>query len=147
MSAEVREQTYAEICAEVERFYARHVQLMDEGHAEETAATFTEDGTMVSPPKISTPIAGRTALAAGLRANADQLRADGIRYRRCYSTIVVDVRADGSVFARSYVQVVKTERGKGTILHAMCVCEDVLVRTDGEWLVAERVVTRDDESV
>ncbi|WP_227999155.1 nuclear transport factor 2 family protein [Nocardia australiensis] len=147
MSAVVREQTYEEICAEVGRFYARHVQLMDEGRAEETAATFTEEGTMVSTPKISTPIVGRAALAAGLRANADQLTADGIRYRRCYSTILVEVREDGSVFARSYVQVVKTERGKGSYLHAMCVCEDVLVRADGELKVAERVVTRDDESI
>jgi SnoaL-like domain len=147
VSAVVREKTYEEICAEVGRFYARHVQLMDEGRAEEAAATFTEEGTMVSPPKISTPIVGRAALAAGLRANADQLAADGIRYRRCYSTILVEVRDDGSVFARSYVQVVKTERGKGSHLHAMCVCEDVLVRTDGELKVAERVVTRDDEAL
>ncbi|GAA5051691.1 nuclear transport factor 2 family protein [Nocardia callitridis] len=147
MNAAVGEKTYEQVCAEVVRFYARHVQLMDEGRAEETAATFTEDGTMVSPPKISTPIVGRTTLAAGLRANADQLSADGIRYRRCYSTILVEVRADGSIFAKSYVQVVRTERGKGSYLHAMCVCEDVLVRVDGELLVAERVVTRDDEIV
>ncbi|PXX59765.1 SnoaL-like protein [Nocardia tenerifensis] len=147
MSAAVREKTYEDICAEVGRFYARHVQLMDEGRAEEAADTFTEEASMVSPPKISTPIVGRAALAAGLRANADQLAADGIRYRRCYSTILVEVRDDGSVFARSYVQVIRTERDKGSYLHAMCVCEDVLVRTDGELKVAERVAIRDDDSI
>ncbi|MEU4711934.1 nuclear transport factor 2 family protein [Nocardia salmonicida] len=136
--------TYEEICAEVGRFYARHVQLMDEGRAEETAETFTEQGSMASPPKISTPIVGRAALAAGLRDNADQLAAEGIRYRRCYSMIVVDVREDETIFARSYVQVVRTERDKGSHLHAMCVCEDVLVYEDGELKVADRVVTRDD---
>jgi hypothetical protein len=144
VTAVVQEKTYEEICAEVGRFYARHIQLMDEGRAEEAAATFTEDATMVSPPKISEPIVGRAALAAGLRRNADQLAADGIRYRRCHSMTTVEVREDGAVFARSYVQVVKTEVGKGTHLHAMCVCEDVLVREGGELKVAERVVTRDD---
>lgn len=136
--------TYEEICAEVDRFYARHIQLMDEGRAEEAADTFTEAATMVSPPKIATPIAGRAALAAGLRRNADQLAAEGIRYRRCHSMTLVELRDGGAVFARSYVQVVKTERGKGSHLHAMCVCEDVLVYEDGELKIAERVVTRDD---
>lgn len=136
--------TDEEICAEVGRFYSRHVQLMDEGRAEEAADTFTEEAAMLSPPKISTPIVGREALAAGLRRNADQLAADGIRYRRCYSMTLVDVRGDGSIFARSYVQVVKTERDKGSHLHAMCVCEDVLVYEDGELKVADRIVTRDD---
>ncbi|MCM6771855.1 nuclear transport factor 2 family protein [Nocardia sp. CDC159] len=144
MSAVVGEKTYEEICAEVGRFYARHTQLMDEGRAEDAAATFTEEASMVSPPKISTPIVGRAALAEALRRNADQLAAEGIQYRRCYSMILVEVRDDGSIFARSYVQVVKTERGTGSQLHAMCVCEDVLVRTAGELRVAERVVTRDD---
>lgn len=144
MNAVTHENTYEEICAEVGRYYARHIQLMDEGHAEEVAATFAEEATMISPPKISTPIVGRAALAAGLRRNADQLTAEGIRYRRCHSMTLVEVRENGSVFARSYVQVIKSERGKGSYLHAMCVCEDVLVRIDGELKVSERVVTRDD---
>lgn len=138
-----RQKSYEEVCAEVDRFYARHIQAMDEGRVEEVVDTFTEGVTLLSPPKISEPIVGRAALAAGLRRNAEQLAVDGIRYRRCHSMTDVKVRDDGSVFARSYVQVIRTERGKGSHLHAMCVCEDVLVRADDKLMVAERVVIQD----
>lgn len=137
-------QSFARTYAEVQQFYARHIYLMDEGRAEEVALTFTDDAFMVSPPKITEPVRGRAELAAGLRKAADALVAEGVRYRRCHSMIFVEERPDGRLFVRAYVQVVRSERGGPSTLHAMCVCEDVLVRDDGELKVHERVVTRDD---
>lgn len=129
---------------EVQQFYARHIQLLDEGHAEEAALTFTEDASLLSPPKVAEPICGRANLAAGLRRAADELAAEGVRYRRCHTMTAMVVRPGGELFARSYVQVIKTERGGEARLHAMCVCEDVLVRAEDGFRVRERVVTRDD---
>jgi hypothetical protein len=144
VSVPVDDRAFERLCNEVQQFYARHIQLMDEGRAEEAGLTFAEDASMLSPPKISEPIVGRENLAAGLRKQADSLAADGVRYRRCHTMSRVEPRADGKVFVRSYVQVVRTERGGESRLHAMCVCEDVLVREAGELKVYERVVTRDD---
>ncbi|MGH3938169.1 MAG: nuclear transport factor 2 family protein [Pseudonocardiaceae bacterium] len=144
MSVTTDHQTFEKIYAEVQQFYARHIQLMDEGKADEVALTFTEDASMVSPPKIAEPIHGRADLLAGLRKAADALAAEGVRYRRCHTMIAVEPRPEGQLSVRAYVQVVRTQRGGEPTLHAMCVCQDVLVREDGELKVRERVVTRDD---
>ncbi|KOG32288.1 nuclear transport factor 2 family protein [Streptomyces resistomycificus] len=144
MSVTTEHQTFERIYAEVQQFYARHIQLMDEGRAEEAAMTFTEDASLVSPPKITEPVRGRAKLAAGLRKAADELDAEGIRYRRCHTMMTVEPQPDGRLAVRAYVQVVRTRRGGEAKLHAMCVCEDVLVREDGELKVHRRVVTRDD---
>ncbi len=145
MSVPTDHQNSEKTYAEVQQFYAHHIHLMDEGRAEEAALTFTEDASMVSPPKIVEPIRGRANLAAGLRKAADTLIADGVRYRRCHTMIAVEPQPDGRLYVRAYVQVVRTQRGGQSVLHAMCVCEDVLVREDGALKVLERVVTRDDQ--
>jgi hypothetical protein len=144
MSIPTDHRTFEKIYAEVQQFYARHIQLMDEGRAEEAAMTFTEDASLVSPPKISEPIRGRAKLGAGLRKAADELDAEGVRYRRCHTMMAVQPQPDGQLFVRAYVQVIRTPRGGEAKLHAMCVCEDVLVREEGELKVRRRVVTRDD---
>nr|AHA81974.1 Arm4 [uncultured bacterium] len=144
MSLPTDHRTFEQTYAEVQQFYARHIQLMDEGRVEEVALTFTEDASLVSPPKITEPVHGRVNLRAGLRKAADALIAEGVRYRRCHTMIAVEPRPDGELFVRAYVQVVRTERGGESRLHAMCVCEDVLVREHGELMVRSRVVTRDD---
>nr|CAJ42323.1 cyclase [Streptomyces steffisburgensis] len=144
MSTAADHRTFEKIYAEVQQFYARHIQLMDEGRAEEAALTFTEDASLLSPPKIAEPIRGRLKLGAGLRKVADELDAEGVRYRRCHTMMSVEPRPDGQVFVRAYVQVIRTRRGGESTLHAMCVCEDLLAREDGELKVHRRVVTRDD---
>jgi SnoaL-like protein len=144
VSVQIDHPSFEKIYAEVQQFYARHIQLMDEGRAEEAALTFAEKAFMLSPPKIAEPIRGRTELGARLREAADALNAEGVRFRRCHTMMTVDPQPDGRLFVRAYVQVVRTRRGGKSVLHAMCVCEDVLVREDGELKVLERVVTRDD---
>lgn len=141
VSTPTRQQTFDQLYVEVQQFYARHIQLMDEGPADEAAWTFTEDASMLSPPKIAEPIVGRASIAAGLRKH---LADAGETYRRCYTMVSVRPLPDGEVHVRSYVQVIATPRGGTSRLHAMCVCEDVLVRDGDELKVHRRVVTRDD---
>ncbi|MEV1160308.1 nuclear transport factor 2 family protein [Micromonospora chokoriensis] len=136
--------TYAALYAEVQQFYAEHIWFLDEGIVEEAAMTFTEDATMLSPPKVPEPIRGRANLRAGLRRAADALAAEGTRYRRCHTMVSVVPQPGGDLHVRAYVQVVRTPRGGASVLHAMCVCEDVLVREDGQLKVRRRVVTRDE---
>lgn len=145
MAAPTDRATYADLYAEVQQFYANHIWFLDEGDFEEAAMTFTEDATMVSPPKVPEPIRGRANLRAGLRRTAEALAAEGIRYRRCHTMVSVAPQPGGELQIRAYVQVVRTRRGGESALHAMCVCEDVLVRENGELKVRQRVVTRDDQ--
>jgi hypothetical protein len=145
MTAPADRATFADLYAEVQQFYANHIWLLDEGLADEAAMTFTEAATMLSPPKVPEPIQGRDNLRTGLRKVADVLAAEGVRYRRCHTMISVVPQPGGELHVRAYVQVVRTHRGGESVLHAMCVCEDVLVREDGQLKVSQRVVTRDDQ--
>ncbi|AZQ74564.1 nuclear transport factor 2 family protein [Streptomyces luteoverticillatus] len=108
--------------AEVEHFYARQMRLLDSGEADAWAATFTE----------------------GARGAVAALAAEGETHRHWVGMLAVRPRGDGSLLAESYVQVVAVRPGEGPRLHLMCTCADVFVRQDGELLVRERVVTRDD---
>ncbi|KQX56321.1 MULTISPECIES: nuclear transport factor 2 family protein [unclassified Streptomyces] len=135
---------YASLCADIQRFHARQMRLLDSGDAEGWAATFTEDG-LFAPPSLPEPVRGRAALAAGVRAAHKELAAAGEVRRHVLTTAEVDEPdADGAVRVRSYVQVVATLRDQAPRLLLMCVCEDVLVVEDGAWRVRERYVTRDD---
>ncbi|MFF4158544.1 nuclear transport factor 2 family protein [Streptomyces sp. NPDC001678] len=129
--------------AEVEHFYARQMTLLDSGEADAWAATFTEDGSF-APPSLPEPVRGRAALAEGARKAFAALAAEGDTHRHWVGMVAVRPGEDGSLVAESYVQVVAVRAGAGPRLHLMCTCTDVFVRQEGELLVRERVVTRDD---
>ncbi|WP_405016245.1 nuclear transport factor 2 family protein [Kitasatospora sp. NBC_00070] len=128
--------------ADLDQFYARHLQLLDSGRAEEWAATFTADGTFQLPGRPG-PSRGRAELAEGARRAGAAQREAGETHRHWHGMLDVEARPDGSVGVRCYALVYLTPRGGDPRLHRSCVCEDVLVRVDGSWLVRSRVVTRD----
>jgi 3-phenylpropionate/cinnamic acid dioxygenase small subunit len=137
------ESTHAELYAQVQQFYARHFQLLDAGRAEEWAQTFTTDG-WFWPKLLPEPVRGRAALAAGVRRTHEKLAAEDVQHRHWHGMLDVQPRPDGSLDVRCYALIFATPRGDAPRLHLTCVCEDVLVREDGEWRVAQRRVTRDD---
>jgi hypothetical protein len=137
---------FARTYAEVQQFYARHMHLLDAFAAEEWARTFTEDG-VFAPPSLPEPVRGRANLAAGLRKTAADLAEAGEVRRHCVMMIDVRPQGDGTLAVRSYTQVISTVRGEDqSRLLLMCVCDDILVREDGELRVRERRVTRDDRA-
>lgn len=137
-------QAIAEIYAEVQNFYARHMYLLDSGAAQEWADTFTADG-VFAPPSAPEPIVGRAALAAGVRESVIRLRERAEQHRHVLLSVDVQPQRDGSLLVRSYAQVIATPRGGEPRLHLMCVTHDVLVREDGELRVKHRRVSRDDQ--
>ncbi|MEU7004672.1 nuclear transport factor 2 family protein [Nonomuraea sp. NPDC046570] len=128
---------------EVQHFYARHMQLLDSGAAEEWARGFTEDGAFWAPT-LPEPARGRAVLAGGVRKTAAELAEAGETHRHLISMLSVTPEEDGSLRVRSYAQVIATAKGGEPRLYRMCVCDDVLVRDGGELLISERRVTRDD---
>ncbi|MFE7853237.1 nuclear transport factor 2 family protein [Streptomyces sp. NPDC057403] len=129
--------------AEVQRFYARQMQQLDLGKAQSWAETFTEDA-LFDVPTLPEPVRGRSGLAAAVGRAHGLLAEAGERHRHFMGMVDVLERADGSLEARSYTVVYASAVGGTSRVHRVCVCEDVLVREDGELRVARRKVTRDD---
>ncbi|MCX4766665.1 nuclear transport factor 2 family protein [Streptomyces sp. NBC_01275] len=133
----------ADVYAEVQHFYARQMRHLDAGEAEIWAGTFTEDGSF-KPPSLPEPVRGRPALAEGARQAAAHLAAAGETHRHWVGMLTVTPADDGSLIAESQVTIIAVAQGGPARLHLVCACRDVLVAEDGELLVRERVVTRDD---
>ncbi|WP_433226641.1 nuclear transport factor 2 family protein [Microtetraspora malaysiensis] len=133
----------AELYLAVQHFYARQMQLLDDGRADEWAATFTEDAVFAANARPE-PVRGRADIAAGAREAVEQLAQDGLVRRHWLGMLSVDARADGTVLARSYALVISTPRGGQAGVHVSTVCVDVLVWDDEDLLVRDRHVTRDD---
>ncbi|MFC8920271.1 nuclear transport factor 2 family protein [Streptomyces sp. NPDC047821] len=133
----------AALHAEVQQFYAHQMQLLDLGEAEQWARTFTEDATF-AVPTLPEPVRGHAGLIAATSRAAAELAAAGQRHRHFIGMFDVRPRPDGAVEVRSYAIVYASQIGGESRVHRVCVCEDVLVRQDGELRVSARTVTRDD---
>jgi 3-phenylpropionate/cinnamic acid dioxygenase small subunit len=129
--------------AEVQRFYARQMQQLDLGKAESWARTFTEDA-LFDVPTLPEPVRGRAGLLAAVERAHAQLAEAGERHRHFMGMVDVLERPDGTLDVRSYTTVYASKVGGASRVHRVCVCEDVLVREEGELRVARRKVTRDD---
>ncbi|MEU0111795.1 nuclear transport factor 2 family protein [Streptomyces sp. NPDC006129] len=127
---------------DIQQFYARHMQLLDGGEAGAWAATFTPDATFASP-SMTEPVRGRDGIAAGARAAAEGRAAAGEVHRHWVTMTTARSTGDG-IETVSYVQILATPLGGAPRVHLSCVMRDRLVRQDGELLVAERRITRDD---
>ncbi|MFF4344852.1 nuclear transport factor 2 family protein [Kitasatospora sp. NPDC001540] len=134
---------FAALRAEVEQFYAAHLQRLDSGAAEAWAADFTADG-WFHPQTLPAPVRGRAALAAAARDAHAKLAAANEQHRHWHGMVSVDAQTDGSVKVRCYALVFATTAGQEPRLHRTCVCEDLLVREEGALRISQRVVTRDD---
>ncbi|GAA3726102.1 nuclear transport factor 2 family protein [Streptomyces tremellae] len=136
--------TANELRTEVEHFYARQMQLLDDHACEEWADTFTSDGTF-DANGLPAPSTGRAAIAAGARAATSRLEAEGLVHRHWLGMLTISENDDRTITARSYALVVQTRLGGGTSLHRSTLCHDVLTRDEnGRLQVYRRTVTRDD---
>ncbi|MDK1341816.1 nuclear transport factor 2 family protein [Streptomyces sp. 378] len=127
---------------DIQQFYARHMQLLDSGEAEAWAGTFTSDATFAAP-SMTEPVRGRDNIAAGARAATEGRAAAGEVHRHWVTMTTARGTADGFETV-SYVQILATARGGAPRVHLSCVMRDRLARQNGELLVAERRITRDD---
>lgn len=139
-AAPVTAQTYAEIT----EFYAQQMQLLDSGHTDEWAATFTQDGVFAANAHPE-PARTRAVIAAGAAQAAADFAAKGIQRRHWLGMIAASDLPDGTVNARCYALVIVTPKGGKPTIGASTTCDDVLVRDDdGSFKVQLREVFRDD---
>jgi 3-phenylpropionate/cinnamic acid dioxygenase small subunit len=134
----------ADLYCQVQQFYARQMQLLDEGDATGWARTFTPDGEFAANAHPE-PVRGRDAITAAAQRAIDELTAAGEIRRHWLGMLAIEPRDDGTVSARSYALIFQTKRGGQAALRLSTVCEDALIQDEaGGWLVAHRQVTRDD---
>jgi 3-phenylpropionate/cinnamic acid dioxygenase small subunit len=131
----------ADLYAEIQQFYAEHMQLLDDGKVEEWAAKFTEDGTFATDIHPQ-PARGRTAIVTGARQVADQLAAQGV-VRRHWLGMSAIAREDETLRVRSYALVLQSTVESGTQVRTSTTCEDVLVPVQDGWRIRERTVHND----
>src|SRR2546423_14033546 len=128
--------------SELQQFYARQMQLLDDGEAELWAATFTEDGEFGQDIRPE-PRVGRVLIGTRMRAAVERLRESGVTRRHWIGMLAVHPQADGTVHTRYYALVLETPRGGQAAVHLSTACDDVLVRDGDRWLVRSRWITHD----
>ena len=127
---------------DVQQFYGKQMQLLDDGDAAGWADSFTVDGTFQANVRPD-PVVGREAIRRGAQQSLDRLAAEKLVWRHWFGMLTLAERPDGSVFARCYAQILESAAGGATTVRSSTVCEDVLVRDGGRWLVRSRHVRRD----
>jgi 3-phenylpropionate/cinnamic acid dioxygenase small subunit len=134
----------ADLYCQVQQFYARQMQLLDQGDAAGWAQTCAPEGVFAANAHPE-PVCGRPAITAAARRAIDELSAAGEVRRHWLGMLAVSPGDDGTVSARSYALIFQTKIGGQATLRLSTVCQDALVPDGaGDWLVAHRQVTRDD---
>ncbi|WET83085.1 nuclear transport factor 2 family protein [Amycolatopsis sp. QT-25] len=131
-----------EIMAEIQDFYARQVQAMDNGRYAEFAQTFADDCEF-TPVKHQSTAHGRQAIVRKLDDFAKQLAGNGERRRHWMSMSVIKEGGPGRYDVVSYALVTNTAPGEPPKLHWAGEIVDSLVRENGELLVLRRAVNSD----
>jgi 3-phenylpropionate/cinnamic acid dioxygenase small subunit len=132
--------------AEIRTLLARIAQLADTGDLEEYLTLFAEDAVWGMPDN---PAVGMTAnekrghaeiLAGAQERRASGLQGPGTDSRHVLTTIAIDVQSDDRATARSYFMFFGTTSTTPT-LRTMGQYDDVLVKGQGGWQLAHRVIT------
>lgn len=127
---------------QVQHFYARQMQMLDAGDTAAWARTFTADG-VFEAGGVPEPVRGRETIEAAARATAREFEQQEVTRRHLIEMLAVEPTTGGTVRTRCYAVVLEIPQGGEVTVRRSTVCEDVLVRTDGWWLVQYRKVTRD----
>ncbi len=132
---------FAEAYAAIRNLYARYNWCSDEGDADGYADCFTEDGEL-SIPGIGMHVRGRENLREFKRQDKAR-RGDRIR-RHWNSGLFLEAVGDGGAMrGRCYLHGYDGAPGEAPVLSDVGAYDDVIVRRDGEWRFARRVITMD----
>ncbi|WP_371480177.1 nuclear transport factor 2 family protein [Kitasatospora sp. NBC_00315] len=127
---------------EIQAFYARHMQLIDEGSLTAWAATFTEDA-VISNNVNPRPAEGRPAIAAVIHRAHGELASKGIQQRHWMGMLTVEPVDGENVRARSYALILNTAAGGAPAVERSTVCHDELSLVGGAWQIRRRRVHHD----
>jgi 3-phenylpropionate/cinnamic acid dioxygenase small subunit len=127
---------------QIQQFYARQMQLLDNGAGKEWADTFTEEGVFEQNVKPE-PWRGREEIARRMTAGLAKVAERRLTRRHWFGMLAAAPGKDGTVETRYYAAVYETPEGGSASLYLSTVCEDVLVWEKDRWLVQYRWVAHD----
>ncbi|MDQ0748248.1 actinorhodin biosynthesis protein ActVIA [Streptomyces africanus] len=132
----------SELYAQVQHFYARQMQALDDGRLEEYAGTFTKDGSFQHSPGVPAAV-GRDAILAELRSFLKKYEDDPTQRRHYFNQIVLEPGEDGGIRSTVYALIVRVRPGEKPDIWPSTVVHDVIDVTDGEILLRSRTVSYD----
>ncbi len=132
-----------ELYHQVQAFYAKQMQLMDDGDVEPWAETFTADATIANNANPA-PATGRELILKVARKLAADVVSRGVQHRHWTGMLVVTEDSADQVRTQLYAMVAEIPAGGEARLWRSTFCRDTLVRGANGWQVAQRVVTHDD---
>lgn len=125
---------------DIQNLYAYYNLCSDAGDAAGDASCFTPDGEMAIPA-LGLHVKGQDNLHAFKLSDKAQR---GNRYRRHWNSgLYLEPLDDDAIRGRCYLQAYNGEPGQHPELADVGVYEDTLVRHNGEWRFAKRVITMD----
>lgn len=116
--------------------YARASHASDASDGDGWAATFTEDGEIVSPTYGATA-RGRGALKEFIETTNDAALARGDQYRHVVTAITMVPAGPARIDAKAFLMITATRR-EGSRIDRTIVMIDELRLVDGEWLFSRR---------
>ncbi|MEV6673545.1 nuclear transport factor 2 family protein [Streptomyces sp. NPDC051162] len=135
----------AELYAEVQHFYARQMQALDNRVFKAYADSFTEDGTFQHTPGTE-PARTRAGIKAELECFHEQYQGDPVQKRHYFNQIVLDANPDGTLTSTVYALVLRTRPGADRPeVWPSCVVHDVLVRGADGILIESRHIDYDQQ--
>jgi 3-phenylpropionate/cinnamic acid dioxygenase small subunit len=136
---------------EVERFYARQVQLLGEADLDRWALTFTEDAVFEQEAQAGRVWAGnapserrgRAAIVAAARGAVAARREEAAVRRYLIGMLGLDPATDGSLRTTYRAVLLQTPRGGRAEVYMSTTGRDVLVCQEGTWRVRHRINSHD----
>ena len=125
---------------EIQNLYACYNMCSDAGDSEGYASCFTEDGAL-NNQTFETTIQGRQQLVA-FKIKEAGARKDKVR-RHWNGSLYLERIDDDAVRGRCYLHGYTGEPGQFAELRDAAVYEDLIVRQDGEWKFAKRILMMD----
>ncbi|MFJ8649646.1 nuclear transport factor 2 family protein [Streptomyces sp. NPDC093546] len=132
----------SELYVQVQHFYARQMQALDNGRLEEHAHTFAEDGSFALTPGAE-PAVGPQAILEQLRAFMKQFDGNPTQLRHHFNQVLLTPQDDGSVASTVYGLLVRTRPAEQPEIGASIVLHDVIDVTDGRIRLRSRSVGYD----
>jgi uncharacterized protein (TIGR02246 family) len=124
---------------EIETLFFRYARGFDEDDLDAVAGCFTEDARFFSGGWFHGREAIRELLQERRRLRADQ----GQLPRHVNTNIAIRAHGDDELRVHSYFSLVVSTR-QGVTIDVAGSYEDTIVREDGRWLIASRVIARDE---
>ncbi|CAL9287111.1 nuclear transport factor 2 family protein [Streptomyces rubradiris] len=132
----------SDLYTQVQHFYARQMQALDDGRLEEYTQTFTKDGSFQHSPDIA-PAVGRDAILEELRSFLKKYQDNPTQRRHFFNQMVLEPQQDGSIRSTVYALIVRVRPNERPEVWPSTVVHDVIEVTDGEILLRSRSVSYD----